>query len=106
MEKYLLIPVSGKPVWIEVDPDHLLDDFRRFLDCDCIEKVKLSRQYGLIVDGKGKAQDSPKPYNKFASKILGGYWCESIAGDAILFAYGDRNGEPDNITSPEGLILL
>ena len=44
----------------------------------------------------------PKPYNARATSLLGDWSPDWIAGDAILFAYGMRNGEPD-IVPAEGL---
>lgn len=103
MEKYLLIPVTGKSVWVEVDEDELLEEFRKILNCDFIETVPISSRLGLIVDEEGKITTPRKPYNAEATLLLGDLSPDYIAGDAILFAYGIRNGEPD-ITSPEGLL--
>lgn len=103
MEKYLLIPVTGKKVWVDLDEDKLLEGFRQILDCDLIETVAVSSRFGLIVDEEGKLKSPPKAYNAEASLLLGDFSADFIAGDAILFAYGTRDGEPD-ITSPEGLL--
>lgn len=105
MEKYLFIPAFGKSDFIEVDPDDLLGEFRRILDCDEIETVQISRQYGLIIDAEGKIKNPPKRFNAKATNLFGEFWPDHIAGDAILFEYGIRNGEPD-ITPPEGLFIL
>ena len=104
-EKYLLIPAFGKSDWIEVDPDNLLEDFKRILDCVHIEVVRISSKYGLIVDEEGKIKFPPKRFNAKATNLFGEFWNDHIAGDAILFEYGMRNGEPD-ITPPAGLILI
>lgn len=102
MERYLKIPVEGKPVMIEVDEQHLLEGFRRHLDCESIKTVSITSRFGLIVDEMGKIKDPPKPYNARATSLLGDWSPDWIAGDAILFAYGMRNGEPD-IVPAEGL---
>lgn len=102
MEQYLKIPAEGKPSIIEVDENHLRDDFCRHLDCEGIETVRISFHFGLIVDEKGKIKTPPKPYNARATSFLGDFSPEWIAGDAILFAYGKRNGVPD-IVPAEGL---
>ena len=102
MERYLKIPVEGKPVMIEVDEKRLLDEFRRHLDCESIETVRITSRFGLIVDEMGKIKDPPKEYNARATSLLGDFSPDWIAGDAILIAYGTRNGEPD-IVPAEGL---
>ena len=95
MEKYLKIPAEGKPIMIEVDENHLLDEFRRHLDCESIETVQITSRFGLVVDGDGKVKSPPKRYNARASSLLGDMSDDWISGDAIFFAYGMRNGEPD-----------
>ena len=102
MEQYLKIPVEGKPVMIEVDENRLLEEFRRHLNCESIETVSITSRFGLIVDEMGKITEPPKPYNARATSLLGDWSPDWIAGDAILFAYGMRNGEPD-IVPAEGL---
>lgn len=104
-EKYLLIPAFGKPFFIRVDAHHLLEEFKTLLDCEHLKTVRISSKYGLIVDEEGKVKDPPKRYNAFATDLFGEFWNDHIVGDAILFEYGMRNGEPD-ITPPESLILL
>lgn len=102
MEKYLKIPVEGKPVMIDVDENHLLDEFRRHLDCESIETVQITPRFGLVVDGDGKVKSPPKRYNPKATSLFGDWSSDWIAGDAILVAYGYRNGERD-IVPAEGL---
>ena len=80
---------------IEVDEKHLLEEFRRHLDCENIETVAITSRFGLIVDDEGKIKDPPKPFNAKATSLLGDFSSDWIAGDAIFFAYGYRNGEPD-----------
>ena len=100
MEKYLLIPVFGKPALVEVDEKHLLEEFRRLLRCEHIETVKIGSHFGFIVDEEGKI--TSKPYNAKATSLLGAFSPDWIAGDAIFCGFGMRNGEPD-ITPVDGV---
>lgn len=91
-EQYLYLPQNGDPKIIEIDPDHLLKELHKYLNCDMIEIVHVKHGI-LIIDETAKLKG--KHCNVMASIMYRGLPYDYIAGDAILGKEILRNGEPD-----------
>lgn len=98
MEKYILIPVDGKPHFVELDENDLLNEIKKHLDCEYIETATLGHRRILIVDENGKLNG--KPFNNFASLLYASFSYDFIVGNALVAAYGLRDGETDLVPLP------
>lgn len=97
-EKYIRLRADAAPDIVEIDPENLLQEIYKVIDCDCIETCRGYRDIlgiRLIVDESGKLKD--RPLNRMASFVFNGgdLNADYIAGTALLARVGERNGETD-----------
>lgn len=97
-EKYMVIDPDGSRRWIEIEREHMLDEFYKAIDCSCLENVRtVIPGVCLIVDESGRIEDPPKPHNVAASWLYAGWYLgrDDIVGSAIVCTIDLVDGESD-----------
>lgn len=91
-ETYIRLRTNAPPDTVEIDPEHLLEDIYRSLNCESIEIVHVTSNYRVIADEYGKFNQ--KRFNQFASALFSNstrYY--HIFGDVLIANLGSHNGE-------------